>query len=105
MRARTFAAFICALALRNTTGAADVDKTFLLGFLAGEYRLVGQAPDSGAPYVGQVTLREHKGSLEIVRTVAGVSTRGSGTVEAAGEGGTLVLKARFSVSGVAYEAT
>jgi len=105
MRTRTFAALILALACQRTSATSQVDKTFLLGFLAGEYRLVGQAPDSGAAYVGQVTLRQHKGSLEIVRTVAGVSTRGSGTIEAAGEGGTLVLKARFSVSAVAYEAT
>ncbi len=84
--------------------AAVPDTAFLLGFLAGDYRVVGQQPDSGAPYAGRVTFREHDGKFDVTRTIAGVSTQGTASFETAGEG-TAVLRSYFTVGGVDYEAT
>ncbi len=84
--------------------AGAPDKAFLLGFLEGEYRLVGQRPGSGTAYVGCVSFRQRAGRFEITRTVAGVRTRATATIETTGEG-SAVLKSRFVVEGVDYEAT
>ncbi len=89
--------------------AGDTPKTpdtkFLLGYLAGDYRLIGQQPDSGATYSGRVTLTEHEGRFDVVRTIAGVTTHGTATIETAGEGGTQVLRLRFTAGEVAQEVT
>lgn len=89
--------------------AGDTPKTpdtkFLLGYLAGDYRLIGQQPDSGATYSGRVTLTEHEGRFDVVRTTAGVTTHGTATIETAGEGGTQVLRLRFTAGEVAQEVT
>ncbi len=77
---------------------------FLLGFLAGDYRLVGQRPDSGAAYVGRVSLRPHDGKFDVTRTIEGVSTKSTATIETSAEG-PAVLRSRFAVGGVGYEAT
>ncbi len=104
MRARVFVAILVALACEPSAGVADPDTTFLLEFLAGEYRLIGQEPDSGASYVGQVSFCERDGQFDVVRTVGGVTTHGSGSIETAGED-TAVLRCRFTVAGVAHEVT
>ncbi len=91
-----------ALATEAPRKAPDVE--FLLGFLAGDYRLIGQAPDSGATYSGRVTLRARRGAFEVIRTVARVSTQGTAAIETSGEGNA-VLRMRFASAGISYEAT
>jgi hypothetical protein len=49
-----------------------------------------------------VTLREHEGRFDVVRTIAGVATQGTATIETAGEGAA-VLRMRFASEGVPYE--
>jgi hypothetical protein len=95
---------IVALAGVRDMCAAPPDAPFLLEFLAGDYRLIGQQPDSGAPYVGKVTLREQKGQFQVIRKTGDTTTHGTGSITTAGEA-TAVLRCRFDVAGVAYEAT
>lgn len=80
------------------------DTSFLPGFLAGDYRLVGQRPGSGAPYVGRVSFRERDGKFDVIRTIAGVSTETTASIETAGDG-SAVLRSRFTVGGIDFEAT
>lgn len=101
---RLFPLIAVALVVAAASHAAEPDTAFLLEFLAGDYRLVGQLPDSGAAYVGRVTLTEHNGQFDVVRNIAGVSTQSTGRIEIVGEG-TKVLRCKFAVGGTAYEAT
>jgi hypothetical protein len=99
-----FVAIIVAIASSHAARADSPDTPFLLEFLAGDYRLIGQQPDSGAPYVGKISLCERNGQFELVRTVEGTTIHATGSITTAGEG-TAVLKVQFTVGGVAYEAT
>jgi hypothetical protein len=80
------------------------DVEFLQGFLAGEYRIVGQAPDGGTPYSGHLTLKPKENAFEVSRDIAGVKINGSATIETAGEE-CPVLRIRFSLDTVEYEGT
>ena len=102
------AMLVCFLALQSSV-AADVSKKapelkFLLGFLSGDYRLVGQRPDSGATYSGQVTLRESGRALAVTRVIAGVTSHSTASIETSHEGAQ-VIRMRFSMDGVKYAAT
>lgn len=88
----------------NFSSLGASDTSFLLGFLAGDYRLVGQRPGSGASYVGRVSFRERDGKFDVIRTIAGASTQTTAVIETSVEG-SAVLRSRFTVGGVAYEAT
>ena len=92
-----------------SSGAADVSKKtadagFLLSFLSGDYRLVGQRPDSGATYSGQVTLRESGRALAVTRVIAGMTSHSTASIETSHEGAK-VIRMRFSFEGVKYAAT
>jgi len=104
MRARLFLTILFPLVCVHAACAALPDIPFLLEFLAGDYRLIGQQPDSGASYVGQASFRERNGRFELVRTIGSTTTHGTGRITTAGEG-TAVLRCQFAVAGVAYEAT
>jgi hypothetical protein len=80
------------------------DVKCLLGFLAGDYRLVGQTPDSGAAYLGRLTLRETGGAFAVTCVVAGVTSHRTASIETVGEGAP-VLRMRFLQDGVEYAAT
>ena len=101
---RASVAMIVALSGVRDMCAAPPDIPFLLEFLAGDYRLVGQQPDSGAPYVGKISFREHKGQFEVIRSIGDTTVHGTGNIETAGEG-TPVLKCRFTIASIGYEAT
>ncbi|MBA3351863.1 MAG: hypothetical protein H0U23_05465 [Blastocatellia bacterium] len=104
MRTLLVIAVVLALTHGRSSFAGAADVSFLLGFLAGDYRVVGQQPNSGAAYSGRLSFRERAGKFDVTRTIAGVSTQGVAVIETAGEG-TAVLRSRFSVEGVDYEAT
>ena len=102
------AALLC-LVMAQSAPAEDASKKapdvkFLLGFLAGDYRLVGQKPDSGAAYLGRLTLRETGGAFSVTCVVAGVASPRTASIETTGEG-LPVLRMRFSQEGVDYAAT
>jgi hypothetical protein len=104
MRAPLFLAVIVTLACLRDACAETLDVPFLLEFLAGDYRVIGEQPDSGVPYVGNVSFREHNGQFEVVRTIGDSTTHCTGKIETAGEN-TPVLRCQFTAAGVAYEAT
>ncbi len=95
--------------LAQSSGSADVSKKapdgrFLLGFLAGEYRVVGQKADSGPAYSGRMTLRKSGRAFVVTQVIAGVTSYGTASIETAGEGVT-VLRMRFPFDGVEDAAT
>jgi hypothetical protein len=102
------AALLCLVLAQGATakdaGGTAPDTKFLLGFLAGDYRLLGQKPDSGAAYVGKITLRETGNGFAVTRVIAGASSSGTARIETSGEGAP-VLRIRFPQNGVEYAAT
>ena len=102
------AALLC-LALTLGGAAEDAGRTasdpaFWCGFLAGDYRIVGQKPDSGAAYVGKLTLREKEHGLAVTRVIAGVTSNGTATIETSSEG-LHVLRMRIVLDGVEHAGT
>jgi hypothetical protein len=99
---------LCA-ALRGLDAAdppRPYDLDFVVGFLAGDYVLIGRKPELEATYTGRMVLRKTANGLEFTRTV-GADTQ-SGTVvldTKADEGGKPVLRIRFSLQSQPYEAT
>lgn len=81
-----------------------LDLELLLGFLAGEYRIVGQAPDGGIAYSGELTLKRKGPAFDVSRDIAGIKTAGTAAIETAGED-CPVLRIRFQLDSVEYEGT
>ena len=109
MRALVPAATLICLMMAPGAAAEDSRRKapgvkFLLGFLAGDYRLVGQKPDSGAVYSGRLTLRETGGAFEVTCVVAGVTSHRTASIETASNGAP-VLRMRFSQDAVESAAT
>jgi hypothetical protein len=83
-----------------------LDEEFLRGFMAGDYDLIGRKPDSTATYTGRVTLRADGNSLQAVRIIDGKTTQGTIRFDTvAGTDRIPVLRLRFTLDGVEYEAT
>ncbi|GAB6040801.1 hypothetical protein [Endothiovibrio diazotrophicus] len=75
-------------------------------FVVGDYRLIGQRPDSSETYAGRVEIAERKGGgLTGRRSVGGESVVMEVALERALAGEAQVLRMRFTEEGVAYEAT
>jgi hypothetical protein len=97
------AALLAALALGGLAALAneqapDTDEP-LLGFVVGDYVLVGREPDGGAAYSGAARLEQAGGGLVLHRRVGGVETTARGTLEVPsppGEG--RVLRFRWQAS-------
>jgi hypothetical protein len=73
--------------------------------LVGDYRLIGQLPDSGATYSGRVTVRQQGGALKVTRTINGKAANGTAAVEFAPMAESWVPRMRFSMNGKDFEAT
>jgi hypothetical protein len=99
-----FVSLVTASAVFSSDCGKPPDVEFLLGFLSGEYRVVGQMPDGGAAYVGRINLKPKGNAFEITRDISGVTTKGTAAIETAGEG-CPVLRIRFSLDAVDYEGT
>ena len=90
----------------HAVASKPLDKTFLRGFMSGEYELVGRKPDSTATYTGHVTLREKSDTLQVIRTIDGKTTRGTMRLETIGGTDRIpVARTQFILDGVEYEAT
>jgi hypothetical protein len=107
---RTFLSFAVLLLLMQgaaaTAGASGKkpDVEFLLSFLSGDYRLVGQKPDSGAAYSGRVTLQQRGRAFHVIRTIDRATIEGTASIETTSRG-IAVLRMRFSLDGMEHEAT
>jgi hypothetical protein len=107
MRKSQFGLLLSVAATSMTLGSncgKPPDVEFLQGFLAGEYRIVGQALDGGAAYSGHLTLKPKENGFELLRDVAGKKINGSAAIETAGEE-CPVLRIRFWLDAVEYEGT
>jgi hypothetical protein len=78
--ARAVGAVIVALAA-GPAMADESDASVLMSFVAGDYALVGRAPDGGASYTGTATIAEEGDHLSLERQVGGRAVRAVGRVE------------------------
>jgi hypothetical protein len=72
----------------------DVDSN--LGFLEGDYILIGRKPDSKETFTGTVTLTRNKDKLDVVRVVAGQTTYGVAFYDAITPDQIVVLRMKFT---------
>lgn len=83
-----------------------IDEDLFHSYLAGNYLLIGKAPDSEKTFHGEVTIKENgSGELEVTRSVGGTRTRGGAWVGRTVLSEALVLRMNFSDADIAYEAT
>ncbi|HGY55533.1 MAG TPA: hypothetical protein ENK44_07530 [Caldithrix abyssi] len=78
---------------------------FLSSFLEGRYEVIGRWPESDSLYAGSVAIRNIEGRLQMIRNINGHTTTCTARIEPAAMAETQVLRARFSVNGMYYEAT
>src|SRR5689334_21691194 len=91
---------LCAGADRN-----PLDEESLLGYMAGEYDLIGRKPDSTATYAGHITIRNEGGALQITRTIEGKTDKCVAQFDTvAGADRIAVLKMHFRFEGNQYDA-
>jgi hypothetical protein len=96
--------FLIATAAPAADCGKPPDLEFLSGFLAGEYRVVGQSPDAKGGYVGRLVLKAKANGFEVSREIGAVTTKGTGAIETAGED-CPVLRIRFTFDAAEYEGT
>ena len=83
----------------------NIETDPLAVFVAGNYFLVGKAPDSNKTYQGKLSINNSNGQLNIARNINGVVIKGSAAIESALSGETKVLRMRFTEKGKSYEET
>lgn len=74
----------------------NFDLDFKLGFLEGDYVLIGRKPGSKEPFTGTVTLRRNKDRLDVTRAVDGKTTRRVAFFEAVTPDQIVVLQMQFA---------
>ena len=88
------------------TARKPVEEQSLSNFMAGEYELIGRIPDSTTTYSGRVTLRAEGADLAVIRTVNGKTQKCTARFDTvAGADRIPVLRMRFVLDGVEYQAT
>jgi hypothetical protein len=86
--------------------AEPIDEEFLRGFMVGEYDVIGRKPDSATPYSGRITLRVEGTVFQATRTIEGTTTKAAIRFDTVGGADRIpVLRMRFALDGVEYEAT
>jgi hypothetical protein len=99
-----FLAAICFSQAAIAGAAGDLES--LHGYLAGTYRLIGQAPDSDRLYRGEVIIQSAGDKLSVTRIINRKRVVGVGTVErSAGADEADLLRVRFTENGRQYEIT
>ena len=95
--------FVCGIA----GGAAkELDREFLVGFLKGDYVVIGKKPDSDVTYHGRVTLQPREHEFDVTRMIAGKTERGTAWFDTTGKPDEIpILRMRFMQDGKSYEAT
>ena len=102
---KPFFYFLVPVLIASSAFGEDQAADFLASFVAGHYRLIGQAPEGGATYHGRVEITRDGTALEVKRTIAGKTVRGTAAVENAPMAETPVLRLRFKEAGRNYEGT
>ena len=83
----------------------DEEIESLYQFLHGKYELIGRRPDSNETYTGTAVLKAAQDGLKVLRTVNGVTIKGTGSIELATHDKVKVLHLRLIDEDVGYEAT
>ncbi len=106
---RAFHAFLVlsVLCLADAARCAEpAAEEFLRGFMAGEYDVIGRKPDSTTTYSGRITLRAEGNVLQATRIIEGKTTKATIRFDTvAGADRIPVVRMRFALDGVEYEAT
>jgi len=74
-------------------------------FVLGEYRLIGQAPDSDTAYTGRLRLFENARGLRASRQIDGSNIDAEAAIEPLGADAHEVLRIRFTQDAIDYEET
>ena len=89
----------------ETESESEVETDPLSVFVAGDYFLVGKAPDSTKTYHGKISINNNGGKLSVVRNINGVILKGSASIETTLGDEAKVLQMKFTEKGVPYEET
>jgi hypothetical protein len=86
--------------------AKEPDREFLVGFLKGDYVVIGKKPDSDITYHGRVTLRPRELGFDVTRMIAGKTEHGTAWFDTTGKPDEIpILRMRFTQDDKSYEAT
>ncbi|MBP7551900.1 MAG: hypothetical protein KA885_00610 [Spirochaetes bacterium] len=85
--------------------ADKIDEENVLGFLSGNYILIGKKINSKATYAGEIQLKynEKQKCLDVKRVVSGVKSEGIATIEYFTSDQIPILKIKFVEKKVKYE--
>lgn len=78
---------------------------FLFDFIQGTYSVIGRLPDSPRLYSGIINLKRQDGQFQVTRRIDGETRTGNAKLELATADRVNVLRARFKIDGIEYEAT
>ncbi len=103
---RVLPIFMCLACAIAGVAAKEPDREFLVGFLKGDYMVIGKKPDSDATYHGLVSLRPRQLEFDVTRVIADKTEHGTAWFETTGNPDHIpVLRMRFNQDGKSYEAT
>ncbi len=86
--------------------AKEPDREFLVGYLKGDYVLIGKKPDSDVIYQGRVTLTPRDLEFDVTRVIRGKTEQGTAWFDTTGKPDEIpVLRMRFTMEGKPYEGT
>lgn len=88
-----------------TAQANGQPDDFMLGFIVGEYQLIGKSLNSDDTYLGHIAFSQSKENIIFVKTINNVSTKGSVTIEKTEADKVKVLRLRFEADSIQYEET
>lgn len=77
----------------------------LLGFVQGNYTLIGKVAGNDQTYLGEVSISSTDNGLKVIRTISGKKVIGTAAIEYALGGDVAVLRMRFSENKQNYEST
>ncbi len=98
--------FLLGLFMTGTTTFAETEEMdFLEGFVKGTYVLIGKHLESNETYLGEILLSDSETGLSVTRTIAGIQTQGTATIEQTSHTQTPVLRVQFSEDGREFEET
>jgi hypothetical protein len=86
--------------------AKEPDREFLVGYLKGDYVVIGKKPDSDVTYQGRVTLRPRDLEFDVTRVIGGKTEQGTAWFDTTGKPDEIpVLRMRFTLDGKTYLGT
>lgn len=102
---RIFISVIYIVSMTFWLFAGEIDEENALGFLSGDYILIGKKINSKKTYSGSIQLKynEKQKLLDIKRVVSGVTSKGTATIEYVTSDQIPVLRIKFTEKNIKYE--